>query len=343
MILLTSVSDLITVTTGSAGTINVHASYVDFNGTLVVPARTNTATISTATTTTVVAAPASSTQRNLKFLSIFNSHATVSNLVTIQHTDGTNVETLWRGTLLAGETVTLDDEAEWHNYNSAGVEELAVASPLTTKGDLFGFDTVATRIPVGTGGLALFANPNAVGGVSYAAPVLTNYSTSTVSAAFATDTYLTGSGLTIPAGLVKAGTTIKWVFDIVKTAAGVATPIINIRFGVNNTVADASICAFTFAAGTAVADTGKFEIVAHFRTVGSGTTAVLVGTASCNHALAATGLTTTGASGYGQITTVGGGFNSTVASSFISLSFNGGTSFSGTNNLVQVQAYNLNV
>jgi hypothetical protein len=97
----------------------------------------------------------------------------------------------------------------------------------------------------------------------------------------------------------------------------------------------------TYAAGTAAADTGKFEVTAHFRTIGAGTSAVVVGSAGCQHFLAATGLISTGASGYGQISTVGGGFNSTTQT-IIGLSFNGGTSFSGTNNIVQALAFNLN-
>lgn len=300
MLLLTSVTDLIQVITGSAGDIRVHASWVDNLSGTITPGRTNTASIATAATTTVVASPAASTQRNVKFLSVFNNSGSVSNLVTIQHTDGTNVEILWKGTLGTGESVVLDDEGEWHNYNNLGVEEIATAAPL----------------------------------------FLSAFSTATVSASYAADTQLAGSSIALPSGVTLAGMRVRWVFDMVKTAAGIATPLINIRWGTANTVADASVCLFTFAAGTAAVDTGKFTVEAHMRTAGSGTSAVIVGVAGCQHALAATGLTATGASGYGQIATVGGGFNSTVASSFLSLSFNGGTSFSGTCNLVGTEVFN---
>ena len=72
MLLLTSVSDLIQVITGSAGAIAVHASWVDNATGTITPGRTNTASITGALTTTVVAAPAASTQRNVKFMSIFH-------------------------------------------------------------------------------------------------------------------------------------------------------------------------------------------------------------------------------------------------------------------------------
>jgi hypothetical protein len=127
MLLLTSVSDLLQVVTGSTGAVEVHASWVDnLNGTIT-PGRTNTASISTATTTTVVAAPAASTQRNVKFLSVRNDHASTSNLVDVQHTDGTNVETLWRGTLLAQESVNFGDDNGWQYLDANGAIKTAAA------------------------------------------------------------------------------------------------------------------------------------------------------------------------------------------------------------------------
>jgi hypothetical protein len=88
MLLLTSTSDLLRVITSSAATVKVHSSYVDLNGTTVTPGRTNTA-ISSATTTTIVGSPASSTSRNVKGVLIFNDDASLACQVTILHTDGT--------------------------------------------------------------------------------------------------------------------------------------------------------------------------------------------------------------------------------------------------------------
>lgn len=65
MLLLTSTSDIVRLTTGTAtSTIEVHASYVDNNAGVITPNRTNTR-ITTATTTTIVPAPSSGVQRNL--------------------------------------------------------------------------------------------------------------------------------------------------------------------------------------------------------------------------------------------------------------------------------------
>jgi hypothetical protein len=156
-------------------------------------------------------------------------------------------------------------------------------------------------------------------------------STATVSAGYSADTLIAGSAIAMPASGFVAGHRYRCQFDMVKTAAGTATPIVVVRIGTAGTVADAAILTFTFAAGTAAVDTGMFNIDAVFRTVGSGTTAVLAGTITCSHALAATGLVSTGASGNGQLSVVSSGFDSTTAGTTISVSFNGGASFSGTN------------
>jgi hypothetical protein len=158
---------------------------------------------------------------------------------------------------------------------------------------------------------------------------------------FAADTYLIGSSIAIPAGrlpVAKALYTLR--FDMVKTAAGTATPILIIRFGTAGTVADTARLTFTFAVGTAAIDTAFVQVFAGFRTVGSGTSAVLNGVATVSHALAATGFTTTGTGGDAIIPLTSSGFDSTVANSIIGASFNGGGSFAGTNLVCQSEWQN---
>jgi len=132
MLLLTSTSDKVQVITGSAGTIKVRADWVDNVSGTITPGRTNTASIATATTTDVVAAPASSTQRNVKSLSVRNTDASVSNLITIQHTDGTTTEELWKGTLLSGEAVIFDQTGVFTLYDVNGA-----IKPSTAKLDVW--------------------------------------------------------------------------------------------------------------------------------------------------------------------------------------------------------------
>ncbi len=123
MILLTSTSDTLAVVTASSGNIDVHASYVDYNGTVVTPGRTNTAQITGAVAspgTTVVGSPGGSTQRNVKHVSIRNAHATTSNAITVQHYDGTTTTTMVKYTLLAGESLQYWDERGWIVIDASG-------------------------------------------------------------------------------------------------------------------------------------------------------------------------------------------------------------------------------
>ena len=120
MLLLTSTSDIIRVVTGSAASVNVHADYVDNASGTFTPARTNTAAITTATTTTVVGSPGASTQRNVKGLVITNNHATAATEVTVQHFDGTTSNDLIGVTLLAGENLILDAEGNWSHRDVQG-------------------------------------------------------------------------------------------------------------------------------------------------------------------------------------------------------------------------------
>lgn len=120
MLLLTSTSDKIVLNTSAAGSIQVHASWADNLASVVTPGRTNTAAITTATNTDVVAAPAAATQRNLRNLSVRNTHASITNVVTVTHTDGTNSEVLLSVTLLASESLVLDEIGKWTHYDSNG-------------------------------------------------------------------------------------------------------------------------------------------------------------------------------------------------------------------------------
>lgn len=120
MLLLTSTSDIVRVVTGSAADIDVHASWVDNASGTITPGRANTAAITTATTTTIVASPGASTQRNVKGIYITNAHATASTQVTIQHFDGTTSEDLMSVTLLPGENCIYDETGQWKHHDVQG-------------------------------------------------------------------------------------------------------------------------------------------------------------------------------------------------------------------------------
>lgn len=159
-----------------------------------------------------------------------------------------------------------------------------------------------------------------------------NASVSTPAAGFAADTYLVGSSIAVPASQLKATTKYRCRFTVSKTAAGVATPIITLRFGTAGSVADAARCTLTFAAQTAAIDEGVFEVEAVFRTVGAAAVVQAVGILA--HRLSVTGLSVDAT---GMKLSTSAGFDSTVAGSIIGLSVNGGASAAWTIALVSAE------
>jgi hypothetical protein len=70
----------------------------------------------------------------------------------------TTITTFATVTAVAGDFVWIIDATDGLNKKADVNDFLGGASPLTTKGDLFGFSTVDARIPVGTNGQVLMAN-----------------------------------------------------------------------------------------------------------------------------------------------------------------------------------------
>ena len=124
--ILTSTSDIIRVVTTGIPDIDIQAGWADITTTTFTPGRTNTK-IATATTTTIVASPAASTQRQVKTLAIRNIHATDPNTITVQHYDGTTSVDVYKLTLLASESAEYDG-TKWVTYNASGIPTTAQSS-----------------------------------------------------------------------------------------------------------------------------------------------------------------------------------------------------------------------
>jgi hypothetical protein len=116
---------------GAAGQIDVNASWVDLSGTTVTTGRQNTS-ITTATTTTIVPAPASSTTRNLKAMRVSNNHASISQAVTVRVTDGTTTVPLESVTLAPGEAIAYHESTGMRVLAANGVERASSGATLTT-------------------------------------------------------------------------------------------------------------------------------------------------------------------------------------------------------------------
>lgn len=109
MLILTT-TDTLKLVTESTGNIDVYASYVDLtSATAPAPGRSS-ANITTATTSTILAAPAASTTRQVKALTITNVAGTSNAVQVIYDADGTQRHLTTTLTLGAGEQITLDGD-----------------------------------------------------------------------------------------------------------------------------------------------------------------------------------------------------------------------------------------
>lgn len=124
MLILKGTSEKVQLITASAGDIRCTVSAMDASDAAppviqIIPNIGSLGAITTAATTDLVAG-AASTARNVKGLTIYNAHASVTNAIVVQFVDGTNTSQLWVGTLLIGESVQLDEVGVWTHYDASG-------------------------------------------------------------------------------------------------------------------------------------------------------------------------------------------------------------------------------
>lgn len=120
MLLLTSTSDVIRVVTGAAvSTITVDAAYMDNASGTITPGSTIT-NVTTAATTTIVAAPGSGVQRNVLSLTIMNNNTSAACPLTVQKFNGTLAADLMGVTLMAGENLVLSEDGSWQHHDTQG-------------------------------------------------------------------------------------------------------------------------------------------------------------------------------------------------------------------------------
>lgn len=111
-LILPSTSDVLRVVTSAAVSVDACADWMDYATSTVTPGATLT-NISTATTTTIIAAPAASTQRNVKAVTIRNKDASLSTDVTVQRYNGTTAYEVIKITLAAGDLLEFAEGVGW--------------------------------------------------------------------------------------------------------------------------------------------------------------------------------------------------------------------------------------
>lgn len=153
------------------------------------------------------------------------------------------------------------------------------------------------------------------------------------------ENYIAGSNIAIPTNKLKAGTKYRVKFNVVKTGAGTAAPVLTLKVGTAGTAADTNRVTLTFAAQTAVIDEGDFECEFAVRAVGVGASTIIQGVGRLLHRLVTTGLNVTGI--YTSVINTGAAFDATGAGLKIGIAVNPGASASWTVSLVDAELINL--
>lgn len=162
-----------------------------------------------------------------------------------------------------------------------------------------------------------------------------HYATGENQTGFSTDTYINGSRVSINAGSLTVGMMYHAAFNMSKTAAGTAALRYTLRIGTNGSGSDFAAVDFVpNINGTAAADIGLFEVWCYVRSSGGST--VVAGTTRITKNGTTTGLMNTGGQLVVTNPVTGSSFNSSSATK-VGLSFNGGTSFSGTLGFIQAE------
>jgi hypothetical protein len=160
------------------------------------------------------------------------------------------------------------------------------------------------------------------GGTHRGGTLSTNHATAQQTG-FSSDTYLTGSNITIPAFGMQVGQLYLWEVGIEKTAAGTAAIVTTVRTGTAGTTSDTSRAALTqLVAQTATAATIIMQVRAFVRTVSA--SGVLVAYMSFGGSGTTTGF------GDGDRIVSATFDNTAMGGFFIGLSLNGGASASYT-------------
>ena len=113
----------------------------------------------------IVPPPSGTVQRQAKYLSVDNAD-TATATVYFELYDGTR-RRLFIAELLVDERVVYAHEVGWTIYTATGGPKPGIVSPLTAKGDIWGYTTEDARIPVGADDEILVADSTQALGVRW--------------------------------------------------------------------------------------------------------------------------------------------------------------------------------
>lgn len=143
VVTLDATTETLEITTSSTSAIDYTVSYTNNASGTITPGSSH-GQITTATTTSVLAAPAASEQRAVTALSACNVGA-ASNVITVKHDTSGTERVVTRASLAASECLQADNSGSWQVINSAGTPKLAT-SPATRGGRSYVWSKSATAV-----------------------------------------------------------------------------------------------------------------------------------------------------------------------------------------------------
>ncbi len=119
-LILEGSTDSLEMITSSTATTEYHVSWSNVTATALTTPGTTTGTVSSATTTTILAAPAASNWRYVRELTVYNTHASTSNDITINIDRSATDRRQFKATVAAGESIKLLANGNFGFYDSQG-------------------------------------------------------------------------------------------------------------------------------------------------------------------------------------------------------------------------------
>ena len=140
--ILSATTQSLSLTTSSSSEIDVSVSFVTLTDTDITP-NSQESQITSATSTTICSAPGSSSQRQIKCITVLNAGA-ASNALSIHKLDGAATTTIYRTTLQAGQSAVYSIDGGWQRFDSNG-------TPLTEPASKAGIQTGYSQFYIKTG------------------------------------------------------------------------------------------------------------------------------------------------------------------------------------------------
>ena len=132
MILLTATTHALELETSSSSSTDWTCSYVDMDASATTPGSAQ-GNVASATTTTIAAAPASSTQRQIKHISVVNKNTTAQTITVKKDVSGTEY-TVFKATLSQHEQAQYVDGDGWVCFDSSGRAKTMKPEDFSTTG-----------------------------------------------------------------------------------------------------------------------------------------------------------------------------------------------------------------